>query len=416
MENIQKYRKEFYLINKIYLFLFQLLIFLMLFMPRNIQEIKTIIIAILFFIVVIRILQSGKINLNRYVQTYLAIFLSYGILSSFIGFWRSNPGVLGFSRVNIIYFILLALLIEPIKDIKTFEKIIKVLILSSNAIAIYSIILLLVKNGIWPESLFVEFDVTSRVGLHQGYTHLVNTNLSMMIFLAPMITILLGENYSSKLINKKYLVFSEVLIIIAVIISGRRILWICLGIPIFILLFNIFGEKKIGTKCKRFLLSAFLIIFILFFINYFELINFTGLANRFLSAFTTEENVRLIQASALWKGFSEYPFLGSGAGSGLSNYVRSSKNIWAYELSYNSILYHSGLIGITIYFTSMFYLLMGLWKRTKITFSPKTAKAMLVSFVTALIANATNPYFSSSFDFLLFIFIPLMYMNLDSSE
>lgn len=164
---------------------------------------------------------------------FIYIFFIF-IFSIIIGAFNNNPGVVDFLRINIIYYFIFCLLISTINNLKTFIYIIKTIVLASNFISVYTILLLLVKLNIWPSSLFIYFDVTSNVGIHEGYIHLTNTNLSMMIFLLPFIYLLIKDNYKIHLFNKVYLYMTLLLVLIAVLISGRRILWISFIIPFYI--------------------------------------------------------------------------------------------------------------------------------------------------------------------------------------
>lgn len=137
------------------------------------------------------------------------------------------------------------------------------------------------------------------------------------------------------------------------------------------------------------------------------------LFDRFIGAFeNNDNNIRYTQAKALWEGFEEYPLFGSGAGIGVDNFVRDTEYPWRYELSYNLILYNSGIVGFCIYGVAHIFLIALLYKKAKR--KDPIASALLLSYSVVLVANATNPYFSSSFDFLWFIFIPLMYLNINT--
>jgi len=151
-------------------------------------------------------------------------------------------------------------------------------------------------------------------------------------------------------------------------------------------------------------------------LNYLSLVSLNGIVDRFISAFQgVEGNIRISQGLALWKGFTEYPLFGSGAGIGVIGSIRNVDS-WMYELSYNLILYNSGIVGSILYFTSLILLLYCLWKRSKRGKYKQISTALTIAYISALISNATNPYFTSSFDFLWFIFIPLMYINIKEKD
>jgi len=416
MEVFHRKRKKRLTIRSLQLLLWEILLFLMIFMPRNIQEIKAAILVALTYLIIIEILSSRKkMDLNKNTVKIIFIFLGYALLASMIGFFRLNPGASGFFRINVLYYILFTLLITAIRDIESFMRILRVILLGSNAISIYTILLLLVNIGVWPESLFIVFDVTSNVGLHSGYTQLVNTNLSMMIFIAPFVTILFGENYSNDYLPRRLIVISEILIVIAVILSGRRVLWIAIMLAVLGLLFKRNSKvtlNNLGTAGG----GVLLLISVLWVFSYYSLVSLNGLTDRFISVFQgAEGDIRMSQAMALWQGFLQYPLFGSGAGIGVIGSVRNV-DTWMYELSYNLILYNSGIIGSILYFASLFMILSYLWKLYKRGRYKQISAALTIAYISVLIGNATNPYFSSSFDFLWFIFIPLMYINITEKD
>lgn len=400
-------------IKRFKIMIFQLLLFLMIFVPRTAQTPKIALIFILFGLEILSTLKGGKIRINKTSAVFMGLFLLYACLAGFIGVFRNNPGALDFLRVNIIYYVMFTFIISSISTIDEFEKITRTILFGSNAVAIYSILLLLVSIGIWPSSYFYAFDITSNVGIHSGYTHLTNTNLSMMIFMLPYVMTLYFNKYSFKSIKRSYLLITFILATIAILISGRRILWLSFIIPLLFYLIRNGRHYLIKNIKKLFVFGILAFVFLsgLSFISYFSL---EDMIMRFTSAFTgSEGDIRTSQITALWNGFLRYPIFGSGAGIGVTEVVRSYTSPWAYEMSYNLILYNSGLVGTILFSGSHLYILYSLYKeklKGKII-----AEALFVSYVSVLVSNATNPYFSSSFDFLWFIFIPLVYFNINNN-
>lgn len=402
------------LFPKIKLILIQLLFFLMVFVPRAAQSVKLGILLLLFLIIIVETLVTRTIRFNKVTRVFMILFLFYSILSGAIGLIKGNPGASDFIRVNIIFYILFSVIISSVSNKTEFERIIKTIIFSGNVVSIYTILLLLVSVGVWPPQYFYAFDVTSNVGIHSGFIHLTNTNLSMMIFILPFIMTLRLSNYNLKTIKKYTLTFSVVLATIAVLISGRRILWLSLLIPLFFYLIKIDKKKilKFFKKYFAFLIAASLFLAALSFSSY---LSFNDMIVRFKDVFTGEEgNIRTSQIEALWNGFLENPILGSGAGIGVPEVIRSHTTPWIYEVSYNLILYNSGIIGSIFFFSSLLYLFVKLY-REKLR-GDILAEAILISYISVLISNATNPYFTSSFDFLWFIFFPLMYFNIKTTQ
>lgn len=384
-------------------FMVLILFYVMLVIPRQLQTFKSIILAGIIVIFLMEILTKRKIKVSKNVLVFHMFFLMYSLLSSTIGVINNNPGAFGFLKLNFLYMLMLFPTILPFNNKKKIEKLFVVLIIASLTISIHTILTLLVELGYWPNELYIPFDATNNIMIHPGYIHIVNTNLSMSIILVPICFLIL-------LYNKKHLrlqVINVILLSISVIISGRRILWIILIITLLtILIISQRKRKKIGVL--NFIKYLTVLLVIAFILDYFELIEIKKIINRFTSVFKGEEgNIRYDQAKSLFNGFLHNPLLGSGAGVG-TEYIRNEQSPWMYELSYNLILYNSGIIGMIFYILSFIVLVLSLYKYR---YRNSVSLAFLLALVFAIVANATNPYFSSSFDFLIFLVIPIIGVN-----
>jgi len=385
----------------------QLLLFLMIFIPRTGQSWKLIVLSFLFILSALNVIKTGTLRINKKIAIFLFLHLLYVTFSGFHGLIKSNPGTQDFLRVNLIYYLVLIFILSTFFNQNAFDKSIKTIILSANFVSIYSILLLLVKLQIWPEAYFIYFDITSNVGIHEGYVHLVNTNLSMMIFILPFLITLFLNGFEFYEVSRKQVFFTIVLAVIATLISGRRIIWLSFIIPIFYYLLK-YDKKKIKEKFKIISTSVVIILIVIIFVFLSSYLSFELMLDRFREAFDSEaESIRFIQAKALWRGFLENPLFGSGAGIGVNEFIRSSSAPWIYEMTYNLILFNSGIIGFSIFAASHLYLLTNFYKLKKRKI--KIGESLFVTYVVVLIASGTNPYFTSSFDFLWFIIFPLMY-------
>lgn len=393
--------------NTLQNYLWQILLFLMIFIPRTGQIPKLIVLSLLFGLSLLNIIKTNKIRLPKQVKIFFFLHLFYVIFNGAYGVVRGNPGAFDFFRLNLIYYLLLLVSLSSFFSYDSFQKSIKTIVISANFVSVYSILLLLVKLKIWPENFFVYFDVTSNVGIHSGYTHLVNTNLSMLMFILPFLIILFFNKYQFENISRTKVLFTIILGIVATMISGRRILWLSFIIPIFYYLIK-FEKRKLKEKLRIILLSVAIISIILLIISSTSIFSFEMILERFLDAFNSEEeSIRFIQAKALWRGFLENPLFGSGAGIGVNEIVRSSTAPWIYEMTYNLILFNSGIIGFSVFAASHLYLLACFFKDKNR--KSKLGESLFVTYVVVLVASGTNPYFTSSFDFLWFIIFPLMY-------
>jgi hypothetical protein len=207
-------------------------------------------------------------------------------------------------------------------------------------------------------------------------------------------------------LNYKYVLFSCLLGIIVALLTGRRVIWLVVMISFLI---NILIGKKNANKIL-YIIVAFALSIALIFNG-----NINGVIGRFVSAFNKNiESTRYDEIHALWVGARKHLFLGAGAGAGINidTLVESADNPWVYEVSYNVILYNSGIFGFLIYVAFIISLIIKCYKghiaRKAISI---LSISIFCSFLSVVIANATNPYFSSSFDFMWMLFFPLAYVN-----
>jgi hypothetical protein len=400
-------------INEITQKFWHVLLFMMIVLPRQQQLTKTIIIVLINFLIIVHFSFMGNLKIKKPILIYICLHFIYVLLSTTVGVMNNNPGVSGFFRINFLYYFWFLLFISMVSYSDDFLKIVNILVLSSIIISVYTILLLLVNLGIWPRQYFFVIDVTSNVGIHDGYTHLVNTNLSMMIFLFPFLSTFYVENIDY--LGKKYsieIVYALLLSVIAMLLSGRRILWLAIVYSIILNYKNLFNFRFLKRYFLRFFVIIILFFVIFLAINYkLHLLDISGVSQRLLSAFIGNEgSTRIDQMIELWRGFLDNPIMGSGAGKGVNTLIRNETLTWAYEMTYSLILYNSGLIGFTLFAVSQIYLVIIIKKITDAT-NVKYSHAMFVAYTFVLISSATNPYLTSSFDFLWFIFIPMLYIN-----
>ena len=385
------------------LLLWVLLMTLMILCPRTNIMIKIIILLLMCM----KCLYKKELYWNHNSIIFMISFLIYAILAFSIGVLKQNPGAIPFARLNIIYPLFFFVSATMIRDDEKFNVLIHSIEVVTLLLGIYTICFFVYKSNLWPFDFFITLGQTGAVGFHEGYTHITNTNLSMLIFLCPFNILLLFEEEIKK--YQILLFINAILIGVCAILSGRRIIW---GIMMFAFLYAIIFNRKLSKlqKVGVCLAALFLGSIMLFFLTKVGVLNLAGLIQRFADAFRGQEgSIRSEQAKSLWEGFLQCPILGSGAGVG-TDYIRGSLEMsWIYELSYNLILYNSGLIGTAVYFFSLFFLGILLFEYRK---KNRNIRAILGGYICSLIANATNPYFSSSFDFLWFIFLPFMCVNI----
>jgi O-antigen ligase len=132
--------------------------------------------------------------------------------------------------------------------------------------------------------------------------------------------------------------------------------------------------------------------------------DFSDVSN--LSAYLRRE-----QFFSLLEGWIDAPLFGHGHGTSASGSLRSDDMPWAYELSYMSLLFHTGLVGVIVYSSSVGWVF---WKSIQVVRSRPESAALFLPVLSGLacflIANATNPYLGK-FDYLWTLFLPIGVLN-----
>ena len=395
------------------------LFFFMLFAPRTFQVIKIPLVIITVGIILIQII-IRDVYINKGVLYWIIIFLIFGLVWSLIAIFNNNPGAFDAFRIHVIWVLLYSVFVVGINK-TIFDSLIRIIIISTVALSLYNIISLLHIMGYWPNLLYYELDLGSRIGIHSGYTQFTAHNIGTLAFTFPFILTWFINNKKSDFLGfKKSSIFlSMVISSIMVVLSGRRILLVIVALLPFIIIFIVrlmnkelrsFVYKKI-LKALPYAIITFLLIGISLQVHFNW--NYEDYKQRVVSSFTkSTQTERTTQFKALMEGFYDKPFIGTGFGQGVEGSVRSDTKPWSYELTYVLYLYNTGIIGF-IYF--VLCLLWIIYELIKISSYEKDnenlALPLLVGYISFLLATASNPYLGS-YDFMWIIFLPLSYINI----
>jgi len=389
-----------------------LLLFSILAFPRILQPVKIVLCLVL---IISSTIESKKMLINKTLGTFFMLWMAYSAITILSGLIQGNmmAGIYAFIRVNVFNLVLYILLISSVNGMRSYELTIKTVIISTLYISIYN--LLFIGTGYLGMHIpsLEKLDATARIGFHIGYTHVVTTNLSMSILLFPFVAMLINDRRTNDLVNRKLHVLTVILCAAAMILSGRRILWISMLIGLLALYF--YNTNSFQGKIKYFILAVLVVIIGTYVMDRTGLISFDGIISRFQYAFTALDeyglqNVRNIQSRYLIKEFLNKPIFGNGAGATLSGFQRSESMPWAFELSYHTLLFQSGIVGASFYLAALILVLQKVFNVRKM--NRHVGSTLLFTLISIYFANATNPYFSSSFDFMIFIFLPLLLCKL----
>ena len=399
--------------------------FLMMFAPAAWQFIKIPLVIISVALLLLHYIRNIKKVMNVTVIVWFAILLSYGIIWSFIGAIKGNPGLTDTFRLNVMWVVLYALYVFYIDSIRKFNSLVNTMVWATIAISIYNLAIVLSVFDVIPNvNLLLQIDdeLTNAVGVHQGFIQLTSDNIGSLTFLAPFVlTLYIMSSASLSRVSKSVLFASVILSIITVVLSGRRALWLeMLVTPFLIVIINCFSYNKYTLKNTKnfamfYTVAVILLITVGSFLTYYTNWDLSLFIDRFMNAFESG-GVRHEQAVALLKGFIESPLIGTGFGIGVPDVVRSDVRPWTYELTYVLMLYNTGILGTAfyvicigiIYYYSILFIKYG--------FPDKAiTSSLLVAFTCFLIANATNPYFGT-YDYMWMLYLPVAYINATQSD
>ncbi len=417
------------LLNEPITFLGGLLFFLMLFSPSYNVIFKIALIVLLLLIIIFSRIAFNKININKSVLAWYIIFITHGIFFSFVGFiYKNNPGfILRSTTYNVIWPILYLIFMIGLYKKSSLAFLVRTVIISNLLISLYLIGSALTLFGILPALPVIKFDMSFlAVDELAGLVKIEAPSIVCLLFTLPfLICLMLIDGERTFGFSKLFIRVSLIISIIAVIATARRavILNIFLGFictVIFTRLAPAIDKKAFNKRILKILFwgIGFLIVFVII-AQESGLFNFTLVFNKFLSAFSSKQNVsdastqtRYRQFDLLIKSWLHAPLLGHGHGAVSQYIIRSKTAPWMYELSYVALLFQTGIIGLGIYFALIIW---PIYKGVRlIKTADKETCFFIIPSITAcacfLIANATNPYLQS-YDYIWALFFPVAIIN-----
>lgn len=415
--------KKSFFIDAIYS-LGYVLFFLMLFLSSTAQDLKKILLLVIFIPVLMRLmLKHGKMNINYDLLFLYLMLVLLGLFSQTLGWINDTPGYTQTYTVFIIYPLMYIFLVEVIEDTNKIINLYKVIIISGFAISLYILSFVLTKIGFLSDFFFIPLDLDERLGLHAGYIELNMNSLTSIIYIFPFLLSLFFSKDNWNIFTKNWKIFmmvSFILVLLISIISGRRSLWLIMVLSVLIhfLLLNIYQRKSLFrfeiTKKKIVIAIAFgLLISIGFYYLDLSLVTiFENIIAGFDSSQDESANIKSEQFYYLMEGFYNSPLIGYGLGASPAMMMDRIEP-WAFELSYIALLYHTGIVGILVYaFFIGWIFYRGIFIVSTGTIYGQIMLPVLVSTVCFLIANTVNPYLMK-FDFIwIVLFLPGVIINL----
>jgi hypothetical protein len=393
-------------------FIFFLLFVSMLYLTRAYGLVKLPLLFLCFLVSLFSLIKINNIKYDRYISYYVFSVMLGAVVWSLYGLFLGNSVVAIWNTIRlfvvyyIVYFVITLFLSKRIyyNDLELPICIALILISLTSFIAIYDI-------NLFPESFSKSLEL--RVGIHEGYVQNASHHIGMLGFIFPYLFTL----FVFKCQHRKWLVnLSCLLCLITILLSSRRAIYVVVLVMPFVITFLYFlinDNLKSKTTFRMFKVFCISLMFVMVFIYWFYISYpeaFFGFVERILSAVnqldsTSNTSLRSLQADSLIKGLNESPLLGSGFG-GVADFVRSSDG-WVYELSYHVLLFNLGVIGFSFFVIITLGLFLRLIYVLRTYRSPNQFHCIaLMSGVFGMyILSYSNPYISSSFDFIFINFV-----------
>lgn len=399
-----------------------LLFFLMLFLPTTYQRPKYALLAVLLAIVALAALRAGRLRLDRLVGLITVAMAATGL--GFLALGEINgaaPGAIKLATVYVLWPIVFTLLLAGI-DAALLALLPRVLVAAAVVIAVYSVLTILHDTALLPPGPFLELDVGKEFGFRDGVPELSTNYTATLIFLVPFfIATIMAMPRESAIASRPVLWLGLASGIIMVIVSGRRgLLLAILAAPLVTLAFTTLLRRKVMWLRRVSPVRAFVAIMVISVLvfSYLGAYGFSvqELAAMFRRGFefnTGDESayIRGEQFRALLAGWAESPLLGHGLGTTAVGSLRSNEFSWAYELSYLSLLFHTGIAGVLLYAWGLAWLYANARRALESgMIEMRPLLPVMVGTTCFLLGNATNPYLEK-FDFLWVLFLPIAYVN-----
>lgn len=401
-----------YTYSKLPLFFF----WLMLVMPTTYQIERGFLLGILLIVATIHSLGKSNWKLNYEIAFWGLITISASIFFILLGVLNEYPAI-SLGTVYVLWPLLFLFFSGIYYRPENWVPFFKTLIIGCITAALIGIFAVLEMLGFFDLG-FVNFlgsgirvDVSGKI-IAYSMPNLVTVIYSFPFFTALILLPKKITKLNSTLVKIGWIGFF--LSIVVLLFSGRRAFWVIAVLAPFIsILFFVLCKIRINLKTLSIfvMLATVLAIAVTFFIDISLYWDYFIMGFKFSDQSNVDAYTRKEQFSALLHGWYESPLIGSGHGAGAEQYIRSTEDPWSYELSYMSLLFHTGLIGFLIYGGAVTWLFF----RSIIIIRRHTEAAlMLIPLLTGLlcflIINISNPYLEK-FDYLWTLFLPVAVLN-----
>ncbi len=400
------------------------LFFLMLFAPTSYQPLKAGLLLAVLGGVLFAAWRDRDLRLAPVVRIWTAIMVTVGLFYILRGLLEGAPGALRTGTVYVIWPTVYTLLAAGAASPATLRSLVRILVFATGAITLYALSFILYSAGVLPPAFYLPLDLGQRIGFYSGHVEFNLYSLSTLLFTAPfLVAAALTWNAGRDAPVRRSLVWTAlVAALLVVLLSGRRALWLVVGIsPLVALALRAFQPGRVRRVSRRTLMLsacgvAGALALVYLYARFAYGVDLAVLAAEFAAGFNFQSldettYVRREQFVAMLATWHDHPFLGAGHGAVAPGSIRSIEQPWAYELSYVALLFQTGALGFSLYAAGVAWIY---WHGLRIIRGASAYAIVMLPTLTGLtcflIANATNPYLAK-YDYLWVIFLPVAVIN-----
>ncbi|MGQ9806956.1 MAG: hypothetical protein ACUVSM_12785 [Armatimonadota bacterium] len=400
------------------------LFFLMLTVPTSFQLVKAVLLLVVLGGVLVAAVRDRSLRLAPFVRIWAAVMVTVGLFYVLHGLFQGAPGALRVATVYVLWPVVYTLLVAGAASPDLLYSLIRVLVSSTGTIALYALSFVLYSAGVLPAALYLPLDLGQRIGFYRGHVEFNLYSLSTLLFTMPFLVAaaLTWPGGREAPVRRTWIWVVLGGALLAVLLSGRRALWLVAGLSPFVALaLRAVQPGKIRRLTRRTLIAsacgvAATLALIYLYARTAYGVDLGVLAAEFAAGFdfsSLDESpyVRRGQFAAMMAVWHEHPFLGAGHGAVAPAFIRSIEQPWAYELSYVALLFQTGALGFSLYAAGVAWIY---WQGLRIIRGASAYATLMLPTLTGLtcflIANATNPYLAK-YDYLWVIFLPVAVIN-----
>ena len=335
-------------------------------------------------------------------------FLCYGIVNK-------SPGAFDVAGVYILWPVLYFVFIGICSKITIINNIAKCFFYVGCFVCVLNLVFI-INVVIFNNSVLYSIGeaLHAKPGVYDGYIEFSSPSITtvLLLFYFSFMVFVIGNNAFN--ISNSHLITAILLSIFTLLLSGRRAFWLMILVAPFLVYAFLRISRNSLSKIRK-IMPIMIIAGIVLFISILYIYDFEILYEIFLSSFDFTEDesnsIRNEQFSALIERWLERPFLGHGLGAFTPKCIRDPEAVWAYELGYVAGLMNYGIIGFTLYATSIIWIFRMSFKLIK---NDKELSGLILPFLSCLfvmlVINATNPYLLK-FDYLWTLYMPVLIIN-----